>query len=178
MRSGGRMKRQDQALKRRISPHLPTPSASEGAERKKRRTGDGERDDVSDRQQTPNAQPAAGTPYATCSFLQVKVCTLTRDRHMQILKGNSTSERLLPKTLEKMERECDGVHRSQEETEERILELKAKDKMSLVREYVDRLHGGKILLSDKETRKELRKLALREEDEEEYMEGQELFKSP
>jgi hypothetical protein len=93
---------------------------------------------------------------------------------------------LLSKKLEEMERERDGVERSKHEMEKRIDTLKDEGKKALVRQYVDRLHGGSNRLTDEFDRKELRNIPLREEEEEEYdqeeehdspppMEGQQLF---
>ena len=110
----------------------------------------------------------------------MKVGTLTRDKHMKWLEACPTATvTKLAKKLERMETESDGVQRSKDETEKRVVELKVRDKTFLLREYVDRLHGGKSLLSDELERKQLRELALREEDEEEeHFDGQHLFKSP
>jgi len=187
MRSGGMKKKlQGQARKRGISSPPPRASSAHSVsgdgETKRRRMGDVERhfSDSGGGGQTPNVQPAAGNPDATCSFLQMKVSTLTRERHIKSLEACSTATvTKVARKLERMECECDGVHRSPDETEQRVLELKDRDKILLLREYVDRLHGGKSLLTDELERKELRKLALREEDEEEdHWEGQQLFKSP
>jgi len=133
------------------------------------------------------AGPLPQTPDAKCVFLQMRIGSLNRDQHIRRLNSCATATpKLLSKKLEEMERERDGVERSKHEMEKRIDTLKDEGKIALVRQYVDRLHGGSNRLTDEFDRKELRNIPLREEEEEEYdqeeehdspppMEGQQLF---
>ena len=127
------------------------------------------------------------TPNTKCVFLQKGIGSLDRDQHIRQLNAMPhVLPNVLSRKLEDMERKRDGVERSKHEMEKRIDTLKDEGKIALVRQYVDRLHGGSNRLTDEFDRKELRNIPLREEEEEEYdqeeehdspppMEGQQLF---